>query len=397
MTIFVVCAALMTLIALAFIVVPLLRAHRDVDTSAMRQPALDQAWASGVISAEEYASKKANLTTDPSASPQRSRSGYVALLLAVLVLPALAIVAYSQVGAPQALDPAARVAAPDNANGIDMDRAVAGLAAKLEENPEDGKGWALLGRAYQSMQRPQQAMDAFKRARALLPDDPDVMADYAQTLVMVSGKDFSGEPRQLLDRALSIQPENQRALWLRGIAEFQATEYAASIATWTHLLGLLPPGSPVAKSVQAQIDDARSKAGMPPTTATAQATPQPPASSAGSAAKLTISVSIDPSIAAQVDPSMTVFVFARAASGPPMPLAIQRLTVGQLPATITLDDSSGMLPNMKLSDFPQVVIGARVSRSGNPIAHSGDWQTLSPPVDVKRKETIALTIDQSVP
>ena len=94
---------------------------------------------------------------------------------------------------------------------------------------------------------------------------------------------------------------------------------------------------------------------------------------------------------------MTVFVFARAASGPPMPLAIQRLTVGQLPATITLDDSNGMLPNMKLSDFPQVVIGARISRSGDPIAHSGDWQTFSPPVDVKRKEAIALTIDQSVP
>lgn len=94
---------------------------------------------------------------------------------------------------------------------------------------------------------------------------------------------------------------------------------------------------------------------------------------------------------------MTVFVFARAASGPPMPLAIQRLTAGQLPTTITLDDSNGMLPNMKLSDFPQVVIGARISRSGDPIAHSGDWQTVSQPVDVKRKEAIALTIDQSVP
>ena len=399
MTIFVVCAVVMTMIALTFIVVPLLRAHRHADPNAARQRALDQAWASGVISAEEYVSKKANLSTDPTASPQRSRSGYVAMLLTMLLVPALAIFAYSQVGTPQALDQAARMAAPDNADGIDMDRAVAGLAAKLEENPEDGKGWALLGRAYQSMQKPQQAMDAFKRARALLPDDPDVMADYAQTLVMVSGKDFSGEPRQLLDRALSIQPDNQRALWLRGIAEYQATEYAASIETWTHLLGLLPAGSTVAASVQAQIADARSKAGMPPATATTtvEAAPQAPESSSTNAPKLTISVSIDPSLAAQVEPSMTVFVFARAASGPPMPLAIQRLTVGQLPATITLDDSNGMLPNMKLSDFPQVVIGARISRSGDPIAHSGDWQTFSPPVDVKRKEAIALTIDQSVP
>ena len=94
---------------------------------------------------------------------------------------------------------------------------------------------------------------------------------------------------------------------------------------------------------------------------------------------------------------MTVFVFARAVSGPPMPLAIQRLTVSQLPTTITLDDSNGMLPNMKLSDFPQVVIGARISRSGDPLAKSGDWQTLSDPVETKRKETIVLTIDQIVP
>ena len=397
MTIFVVIAALMTLIALAFIVVPLLRAYRHADPMSARQRALDQALASGVISDEEYASKKASLRADPTATPQRSCSGYVALLLIVLLLPALAIFVYSRVGTPQALDPAARIAAPDNAEGIDMDRAVAGLAAKLEQSPDDGKGWALLGRAYQSMQKPQQAMDAFKHARALLPDDPDVMADYAQTLVMLSGKDFSGEPRQLLDRALSIQPDNQRALWLRGVAEYQAAEYSASIATWTHLLGLLPPGSTVATSVQAQIDEARGKAGMAPATATATAATQSPDSASANAPKLTISVSIDPSIAAQVEPSMTVFVFARAASGPLMPLAIQRISVSQLPATITLDDSNGMLPNMKLSDFPQVVIGARISRSGDPIAHSGDWQAISQPVDVTRKETITMMIDQVVP
>lgn len=396
MTIFVVVAALMTLIALAFIVVPLLRACRHADPLAARLRALDQALASAVISDEEYASKRAGLRADPT-TPQRSRSGYVALLLIVLLLPAIAIFVYSRVGTPQALDPAARIAAPDKAEGIDMDRAVAGLAAKLEQSPDDGKGWALLGRAYQSMQKPQQAMDAFKRARALLPDDPDVMADYAQTLVMLSGKDFSGEPRQLLDRALSIQPDNQRALWLRGVAEYQAAEYTASITTWTHLLGLLPPGSTVATSVQSQIDDARSKAGMAPATATTTAAPQSPDSASTNAPKLTISVSIDPSIAAQVEPSMTVFVFARAANGPPMPLAIQRITVSQLPATITLDDSNGMLPDMKLSDFPQVVIGARISRSGDPIAHSGDWQVVSQPVDVTRKETIAMMIGQVVP
>ena len=393
---FVLCAAAMVFVALAFVVVPLMRARRIDDPTSARRRALDQALASGVISADEHASKLTSLPTEESTRPtQRSRSGYGALLLTVLLLPAIAIFVYSRVGTPQALDPAARQAVPGSAEGVDMNQAVAGLAAKLEENPDDGKGWALLGRAYQSMQKPEQAMDAFKHARALLPDDPDLMADYAQALVMTGAKDFSGEPRQLLDRALTIQPDNQRALWLRGVAEYQSGEYTTSIATWSHLLGLLPAGSTVATSVQAQIDEARAKAGLP-ATAMQPALPAT-ASSTANAPRLTVSVSVDPGVASKVDPSMTVFVYARAASGPPMPLAIQRLTVSQLPQTITLDDSNGMLPNMKLSDFPQIVVGARISRSGDPIAHSGDWQALSEPIDVQRKEAIVLSINQVVP
>lgn len=393
---FVLCAAVMVFVALAFIVVPLLRARRIVDPAAARRHAIDQALASGVISAEEHANKLATYPAqETTLSPQHSRSGYVVLLLTVLLLPAIAIFVYSRVGTPQALDPAALQASSSSAEGIDMNQAVAGLAAKLEENPDDGKGWALLGRAYQSMQRPEQAMDAFKRARALLPDDPDLMADYAQALVMSGGNDFSGEPRQLLDRALSIQPDNQRALWLRGVAESQAGEYAPSIATWSRLLGLLPAGSTVAASVQAQIDDARAKAGLP-ALAAQSAQPATPASTSN-VPRLSVSVSVDPDVASKADPTMTVFVYARAANGPPMPLAIQRLTVSQLPLTISLDDSNGMLPNMKLSDFPQVVVGARISRSGNPIAESGDWQVLSEPIDVQSKETITLAIRQIVP
>ncbi|MEO6075641.1 MAG: c-type cytochrome biogenesis protein CcmI [Dokdonella sp.] len=402
MTGFVLCAAVMTLIALSFIVVPLLRAHREADPLATRRLALDRALASGALSTDEHAAKLAaftpELAIDANAPPVRSRGGYVALLLTVLLLPAIALFTYAKVGRPQALDTTeTQPIAGDAGAGVDMDQAVAGLAAKLEQDPNDGKGWALLGRAYQSMQKAELAMDAFKHARALLPDDPDLMADYAQALVMAGGKDFSGEPKQLLDRALTIQPDNQRALWLRGVAEYQAGEHAASIATWTRLLGLLPHNSPVATSVQAQIDEARSKAGLPAVEASVQSSPQTAESSVANSPRLTVSVSLDPTFADQVEPTMTVFVFARAVSGPPMPLAIQRLTVSQLPTTITLDDSNGMLPNMKLSDFPQVVIGARISRSGDPLAKSGDWQTLSDPVETKRKETIVLTIDQIVP
>jgi cytochrome c-type biogenesis protein CcmH len=115
------------------------------------------------------------------------------------------------------------------------------------------------------------------------------------------------------------------------------------------------------------------------------------------APRLTVQVALDPKLVDRLDPAATLFVFARAASGPPMPLAIQRLKASQLPLTVTLDEGNGMLPNLRLSMFPQVVIGARVSKSGNAMPQSGDLQALSPPTDVQRKEPIALVIDQVVP
>lgn len=406
MSMFHLLAGLMIVAALAFLVVPLLRQQRRAHPDSQRLHALDQALASGVIDAGEYAGKRAALGTDiqPAAA---SRAGFIALLLSVLMLPASAIFAYSQLGTPQALDPAITQPAAHagaGAGGVDMDQAVAGLAAKLEKTPDDGQGWALLGRAYLSMKRPQDALPAFKRAHELLPTDPDLMAEYAQALVMGGKQDFAGEPKALIDRALTIQPDNQRALWLRGVAEYQAGSYPAAVATWTRLQGLLPAGSPVAASVQTQIDDARSKAGMPALAAAAPvvtAAGEAPTAAAATATaagpKLSIAVRLDPKFAADVPKDATLFVFARAASGPPMPLAIQRLTAGQLPLTLTLDESNGMLPNLKLSMFPQVVIGARISRSGEAIAKSGDWQVLSAPVDVQRRETISLVVDQVVP
>src|SRR5690349_6071866 len=115
------------------------------------------------------------------------------------------------------------------------------------------------------------------------------------------------------------------------------------------------------------------------------------------APRLTVNVTLDPKLKDKLDANATLFVFARAASGPPMPLAIQRLKAGQLPVTVTLDDSMSMMPAMRLSKFAQVVVGARVSKSGNAMPQSGDLQTLSSPIASSRGEPIALEIDQVVP
>jgi cytochrome c-type biogenesis protein CcmH len=408
-------AALMTVAALALVVVPLLRRRGTTagpDMRALR--ALDQAHAAGVISAEEYAAKRAALPEVATAAGAPNRPAFVTVLLVALLLPLSAIVLYRTIGTPEALDPAAlTVAAPGGEHGISMDQAVAGLVAKLEQNPDDATGWALLGRAYQAMQRFAESRDALERARRLQPDDRDLQVEYAQALALASPEQrIDGESRRLLDEVVAADPNHQRALWLIGISEYQAQRYAEAIAIWERVLPQLPAGSNVARSIQDRIAEARRLGNLPAppggepaaganagSSAAADRAAPTDATTAPAAAgpRLTVEVSLDPALADRLAPDATLFVFARAAEGPPMPLAIQRLSAGQLPLTVTLDESNGMLPNMKLSMFPSIVVGARVSRSGQAIAQSGDLQTLSAPLEVTRTAPIVLKIDQVVP
>jgi cytochrome c-type biogenesis protein CcmH len=359
-----------------------------------------------VVDADEYAAKRAMLSGDATSGPApvsvRRRSTAAAMLAIALLLPAGAIALYRLVGAPQALDPAAlanHAAGAPGDHGPDMQEAIAKLAAKLRQQPDDVAGWGLLGRAYQATGHFDEARDAFKHAFDLAADNPDVMVEYAQSLALATpDRHIDGEARALIDRALKADPGNQRGLWLLGISEYQAGHDEPAIAAWNRLLAGLPADSDMRAGVQQQIDEARARAGggataapSGPASATDGATPVAPGP------RLTVQVALDPALAARVAPDDALFVFARAAGGPPMPLAVQRLTAGKLPTTVTLDDSMGMLPTMKLSMFPQVVVGARISRSGNAIPQSGDLQALSAPLDVGTTAPIALKIDQAVP
>jgi cytochrome c-type biogenesis protein CcmH len=409
MTMFFLFAALMLIAALAFVLVPLLRHGRPGGAQAPSRQlrALDEALAAGVIDADEHARKRAALATTAGATHARSRGAFAALLLVALLLPASALLMYRLVGAPQALDPANLVAAPaaPGEAGPDMDEAITMLAARLEAKPDDVEGWILLGRAYQSTGRSEDALAAFKRAHEVSPNHPAVAVEYAQAIAMVRPDHrIEGEARTLLERALQADAGNQRALWLLGISDYQAQRYDEAIARWTILLPLLEPGSTVAESVKQQIADATAlrdgkaaQSGEAAATADTSPAPATPAVPAADGPRLVVEVSLDPKLVDRLDPSATLFVFARAASGPPMPLAIERLKASQLPLTVTLDESKGMLPDMKLSMFPQVVIGARVSKSGNATPSSGDLQGLSAPIDVTRSEPLGLVIDQVVP
>ncbi len=425
---FIALAALMSLAALAFVVPPLLRGTTDNSASEVRRKlrALEQARADGILDDAEYVTKRAALgeallvtvDTPASRSPRNLR---LALALALL-LPAAAIVLYRLVGAPQALDSAASNRAASVRNdaaldhGPDMDAAIAKLADKLKQDPNDAEGWTLLGRAQKSLQRFAEARDALKRAHELAPDDADITVEYAESLALASPQHrLAGEPRTLIDGVLKAQPAHQRALWLSGIAESQERHYDAAIAAWNKLQPQLPPESDVAASIKHQIAQAqalRDGKPLPPedegtSAAAASATASSTAPSTGanaapdanapSGAHITVQVTLDPKLKDRVAPGDVLFVYAKAASGPPMPVAIAKLTAAQLPATVELTDGMGMMPSMKLSTFPQVIVGARISKSGNAIAQSGDLQALSAPMANSRSEPVQLTIDQIVP
>lgn len=405
-------AALLTLAALAFVLPPLLRrGTAGGDDDAERRHALERAHATGVLTEAEYRAKRDALAPAAAgASPAPAR--FPALLLA-LVLPLAAWGLYSMVGEPRALVPGATAPvagaptagpAPIDGDTPSLEQATDGLAQRMRETPDDLGGWMLLGRAYKSMQRFDAAREALANAYRLAPGDADVMVEYAEALTLASdSRRIEGEASRLLDAALVVQPTHARALWLTGIRAYQGGEFAQAAATWETLRDSLPAEDPVRGSLEERIADARAQAGLPVAAApaaqaaapTAQADAAPGTDAAGSTG-LTVQVDIAPGLKQRLGASDVLFVFARAPEGSRMPLAIQRLQASQLPVTVTLDDSTSMMPQLKLSTLPEVVVGARISKSGQAVPQPGDLEALSDPVRSNRSEPVNLVIDRVV-
>jgi cytochrome c-type biogenesis protein CcmH len=416
-------AGLLIACALAFLVRPLLwGAGRGDADLARKLKALKDAHAAGVLGEAEFTDKLKALVANPSVEARPAPARRVALVLALL-LPLAATALYLMIGSPAALDPA-RVAAPapdaanphaggGDASGPEMAKAVEGLAARMQKQPNDLEGWLLLGRAYLAMQRFADARDALKHAIDLAPGNDDVTVEYAEALALsASTRRIEGEPRAMIERVLKKDPKHQRALWLTGIAEAQDEHYPQAVKAWETLLAELPADAEIAQSVRAQIKEARERAGMPPApnvptaapaapAAVAAATDNPAAPSApataSGGASITVRVELAPELKSKVAPDAALFVFARAVSGPPMPLAVRRMKASELPATVQLNDGMGMTPQMNLSSAAEVIVGARISNSGNATPSSGDLQALSQPVSTKaRGAEITLTIKDVV-
>ncbi len=437
----------MLVVALLFVLLPLLKQPRvqgpqqnDMNVVLLRKrlAELDGDLASGALSEAQYAQAREDLerellqelqdagaNTPLSASPASGRLGAAVI---VVLLPLLAFGAYYQLGSWRMLDASTQAVmqatqANNTANtpaggstaandGLaPVDQLVTRLEQKLEEDPGNVKGWLMLGRSYLYLNRPADAVRAYAQAEALsTTPDAQLYAEYAEALALANGDRLAGAPEKLIEKALALQADHPNALWLAGMSAFQKNDYPTAVKYWEQLQKLTSPDDEQGQMLASYLAQAR--AGQPleeivaprasapaaQTETSAATTPAaPPAGTAGNGASIKVQVSLDPTLAAHAAPEDTVFVFARAAQGPPMPLAIARLQVKDLPTEVTLDDSQAMMPSMQLSSFADIVVGARVSKRGEAMPASGDLQRLSDVLKTQETTTVSIVIDQVIP
>ena len=427
-------ATLLVALTLGVLLWPLLRARHgavapDDDSAAIavyrdQKRALDAECAAGAITPSERDATLAELArrvsedvtvgapapspapAEGTAAPAPKRAWALALALMLLV-PAAAFTLYQRLGTPVA---AVAATAADGGTGHEMsERQIAAmvdsLAQRLKQHPDDANGWVLLAHSYQALERFTEAADAYARADALIPNNADLLADYADTLAMAQGRKLEGAPAALIQRALAIDPKHKKALALAGTVTLETHDLDASIAYWRRLAAELPAGSDEARQVAdviAEVDAAKregkggSVAPSKRAGATAPAPPAPQGDKAAAGLAITGRVDLNGALASKVALNDTVFIFARAAEGPRMPLAVLRIPAKELPRDFSLDDSMSMAAGMKLSAAPSVIVEARISKSGNALPQPGDLFGRSAPL--KPGATgVRITIDQVVP
>jgi cytochrome c-type biogenesis protein CcmH len=324
-----------------------------------------------------------NLIT--SSAHNTARPGNAVIWTFAGAIPLLAIALYLLTGTPKALDPAAETAQ------LSIPEMVARLEKRLKSNPDDVKGWRMLGRSYIVMQNLTGGRDAYGEAYKREPGNVSIILEYAEATARANDNSMLGRPAELIEEALKLEPANSYALILKGIALFHQNDMPGAVGVWKSILAQQGVDAETRDVVQNLLDQTQLNAN---TAEPAQAEPKP---QAPAAAGVTVTVSLAPHLASQISPDDTVFVFAQAAAGPKMPLAVARKRVDELPLRIVLDDNSAMAEGMNISAFNQVVVVARVSKSGNASAASGDLQGKSAVVDPRENPVINLVIDTKVP
>lgn len=373
--------------------------YRDQLQEAERDLAAD------LITPERYQQLKAEIqrrvledtaaASAPAAAGSSARR--TALALAVLI-PLASVATYLAIGQPRAVQALAADAESPAVGAAQIEDMVARLAERLQAEPANPEGWQMLARSYAALGRHADALAALRKLDQLQPDNPDTLADLADVMAMSQGRSLAGEPARLVDKALALNPQHPKALALAGTIAFDAGDYRKASDQWQRLLAQLPPDSELARTVQGSIDEAERLAAAGGAAVPSPSVPSASASApaAAAAARLSGEVALSPELAARVAAGDTVFVYARAAEGPRMPLAIVRQPAGSWPLRFTLDDSSAMSPQSRLSGARSVVVVARISKSGNAMPQSGDLIGESAPMS-PHAQGLRIVVDRVQP
>jgi len=344
-------------------------------------------------------------------------------LFIILILPLAGILLYQSIGTPEAINLRAATPAQESTQQQtthsqqgQMDALVAALQQRMNENPEDPEGWLILGRSLKTMQRYAEAETALSNANRLVPGNPSIMVELAETMLFTSGSaEVSGQARQLIESALVIDPNQQKGLWIMGMAAAQDGDETQAIAYWTTLLGQLEPASGPYQAVIQQIEMAQTRLGLPVDAQSAVAKSSPAVSAAAeppvAAPAMTkpavaspaagfgipVNVTIGDDLAGVFPANAALFIFIHPAGAVGMPLAVKRLAPKGFPMSLSFTDADLLRPGGSLQDFEQLDISARISMAGIANGASGDIQANRVTVDTKNVTTIALHLDQRVP
>ncbi|UVM57527.1 c-type cytochrome biogenesis protein CcmI [Pseudomonas sp. B21-012] len=396
MTDFWLAAGLLLLVALSFLLIPVLRGRRaqqEEDRTALnvalyqeRVAELASQQAAGVLDAGQFGKGRDEaarelLADTEGAEPQRlGRLGKPLPLLAAVLVPLMGLGLYLHFGASEQVELTQQFAkAPQS-----MEEMTRRLELAVKAQPDSAEGLYFLGRAYMAQERPADAAKVFERAAAVAGRQPELLGQWAQALYFANNKQWSGQLQALTDEALKADPNEVTSLGLLGIAAFEAEHYQQAIDYWNRLLAQLPEGDASRAALQGGIERASDKLKAGEGKAA-------PAVAEQGTARLKVRVELAAALKDKVKADDTVFIFARASSGPPMPLAAKRVTVAQLPIEVELSDSDAMMPNMKLSSFPEVQLVARISRAGQPT--QGEWVGKGAPLASSTTAAQHLTID----
>lgn len=393
-------AGLLSLAALAFLLLPLLRGRRaqtEEDRTALNvalyQERLSELTAqrnAGTLTEEQLEAGRADAArellddTEDDDTPHSARLGRALPIAAAVLVPLIGLGLYLHWGASDQL----QLAREFGEQPRSMEEMTARLEKAVQAQPDSSEAWYFLARTYMSLERPADAAKAYARLIELTGREPELLGQWAQALYFARDRQWSDELQQLTDEALRGDPHELTSLGLLGIAAYEDERFQDAIGFWERLVATLPADDPSRQPIQGGIERAREQLGE------AGGSPAAAPAVEQTDIALTVSVRLDAAVADKVQPTDTVFVFARAVSGPPMPLAVKRMSVADLPVTVSLNDADAMTPQLRLSNFEQVRLFARVSRSGD--ATKGEWVGASQALQLLGKsETTELVIDQT--